>query len=58
MYNNCVFKEQTRGGKMKKLIIIPFIILATVITIYGIDNYTEVKLKVKGGYIYGNIIKK
>ncbi len=42
---------------MKKLIIIPFIIFATVITIYGIDNFTEIKLKVKDGYIYGNILE-
>lgn len=42
---------------MKKLIIIPLIILATFISTYGIDNFNEVKLKVKGGYIYGNILE-
>ena len=42
---------------MKKLIIIPFLIIVAVITIYGIDNINEVKLKVEGGYIYGNILE-
>ena len=42
---------------MKKLIIIPFIILATFISTYAIDNFNEVKLKVRGGYIYGNVLE-
>lgn len=42
---------------MKKLIIIPLIILATFISIYTIDNFKEVKFKVEGGYIYGNLLE-
>ncbi|TYQ15811.1 UNVERIFIED_CONTAM: hypothetical protein Cloal_2301 [Acetivibrio alkalicellulosi] len=41
---------------MKKLIIIPIVIILTVICIYIIDNVNEVKIKVDGGYIYGNIL--
>ena len=42
---------------MKKLLIVPFVILAAIIAIYGVDNMNEVKLEVKGGYIYGSILE-
>lgn len=42
---------------MKKLTILPIVIIIAIIAIYGIDNWNEVKVKVNGGYLYGNILE-
>ena len=42
---------------MKKLTILPIVIFITIIALYAIDNWKEVKVEVKGGYLYGNLLE-